>query len=133
MTHAARRRAWWHDTERGDVAISVAILWPVMLALVWLCLQTGLYFYGRQVALAAAEQGAQAARTEPVSTARADDAATRFVASVGGAWVANPQVTAELQGDAVRVTVRGDAISLLPGITFGIEQESVMPLERIAP
>lgn len=133
QTWRARRRAWWHARERGDVNISAALLWPVMLAIIWLSLQTGLYFFGRQVALSAAEQGAATARSQPVSTTRANTAATTFMASAAGGLVTDPQVTTTVQGASVRVQVTGNAVSLVPGVTFTIHQESVQPIERITP
>lgn len=129
----ARRRGWWRERERGDANISAVLLWPAVLAIVWLSLQTGLWMFARQVALSAAEQGAQAARSQPVSTARANTAAAGFMAAAGRGLVTDPAVTASITGGSMRVQVTGTAISLLPGVTFTIHQESVQPLERITP
>lgn len=129
----ARHRGWWREGERGDANISAVLLWPAVLAIVWLSLQTGLWMFARQVALSAAEQGAQAARAQPVSTARADTAATGFMAAAGRGLVTDPAVTTSITGGSMRVQVTGKAISLLPGVTFTIHQESVQPLERITP
>lgn len=129
----SRHCAWRRERERGDANISAVLLWPAVLAIVWLSLQTGLWMFARQVALSAAEQGAQAARTQPVSTARAGTTAAGFMAAAGRGLVTGPAVTATITGGSMRVQVTGTAISLLPGVTFTIHQESVQPLERITP
>lgn len=129
----ARWRAWWRDRERGDVNISAVILWPLMLGIIWLALQVGCYFYGRQVALSAAQQGASVARTQPVSIDRATAAAERFVTATAGGFVSDPQITATVEGPNVRVVVTAAAVSLVPGIRFTVHQESLQPIEQITP
>jgi Flp pilus assembly protein TadG len=47
--------------DRGSSAIELAILAPMLLALIWLTIQYALYYQGRQVALAAAQLGARVA------------------------------------------------------------------------
>jgi hypothetical protein len=100
-----------------------------MLMLVWLVIQGALLFFGRTLALSAAEQGAQAARLRPVSTARAQTAAQDFLTAAGTGLVVNPQITATTDTTSVRVEVT--AVSLIPGLPLRIHQESVQPLEQL--
>ena len=130
-----RLRARWHALlaapEAGEATISSVILWPVMLLLVWLVIQGALLFFGRTLALSAAEQGAQAARLRPVSTARAQTAAQDFLTAAGTGLVFNPQVKATTDTTSIRVEVTATAVSLIPGLPLRIHQESVQPLEQL--
>lgn len=124
---------WLDDRERGDANISAVLLWPAVLVVVWLALQAGLYFFGRQAALGAAEMGASAARVYPVSAERGRSTSTRFVAEAAGSLVTDPLVEVEIAATSVRVRVTGTAVSLLPGLVLTVAQESVQPLEGLVP
>src|SRR6266498_301586 len=47
--------------DHGSSAIELAILAPMLLAMIWLTIQFALWYQGRQVALAAAQLGARVA------------------------------------------------------------------------
>jgi Flp pilus assembly protein TadG len=84
MTARRRRRG-----DRGDAATEVVLAVPVMLLLVTLVIQAGLWFHGSQLVEAAAQEGVQAGRAEGGSASAAERRAREFVAelspSIGGA------------------------------------------------
>lgn len=97
------------------------MLFPVVLLILFGVIQGALYFHGRNVALAAAEQGVRAARADG-QTNRAGTAAgeaRQFLADTGeldnltGLSI-TPDV--DVDADTVRVTVSARTVSLLPGI-----------------
>ncbi len=91
--------------------------------------QVGLVFYARSVAMAAATQGVNAGRgyNAPAGTAQA--AAARFLDRAGDG-LAGQDVKVTQTGTDVWATVSGDAISVLPGITFRISQTAHGSVEQ---
>jgi Flp pilus assembly protein TadG len=103
--------------ERGSATLEIAILGPAILALTFTVVQAGLWFYARSLALAAAEEGVTAARayaaTPIVGTMRAHAFLSQQAGdSLTAARVASTGTTAT----TVRITVTGQALSILPGV-----------------
>ena len=95
------------------------MLFPVVLLILFGVIQGALYFHGRNVALAAAEQGVRAARADG-QTNRAGTAAghaRQFLADTGELDnLTGLSITPDVDADTVRVTVVARTVSLLPGI-----------------
>jgi Flp pilus assembly protein TadG len=121
--------------DRGASAIELAILAPMLLALIWLGIQYALYLQGRQVALAAAQIGARVAReqaaTVPGWIANARNAAESYYNGLGtkvlgNGIVARPQAVGH---NDVQVTVTGDVASILFGLRLPIHETAGGPIE----
>ena len=118
----------------------MVIILPALLLLIFLGIQFALWFHASHEALAAAQEGARAARvanaTNP-ATARAaeqagEDTANRFLSGVAPTLLSNTSVRATISGgyDRVRVEVKGDGITIVPGFTVKISEHSEGPVER---
>jgi hypothetical protein len=84
------------------------------------------------VAIAAAQEGAQTAGTETGSASDGIAAATSFVAAAGGPDVLqNASVSGSRLATQASVTVRGVALSVIPGWSPIVEQSATVPVERI--
>lgn len=95
------------------------MLFPVVLLILFGVIQGALYFHGRNVAMAAAEQGVRAARTDGQANrpGTAADKARQFLAATGELNnLSDLRITPDVDADTVRVTVTGRTVSLLPGI-----------------
>ena len=132
-----RRRAGRGD--RGSSAVELVILTPMLLALIWLFIQYALYYQGRQVALAAAQIGARVARQDANSVpgwqAIAERSAESYYAGLG-TKVLGGTVTAvavPLGVSQVRVTVTGQAASIMFGLTLTIHESAGGPIECFRP
>jgi len=132
-----RRRAGRGD--RGSSAVELVILTPMLLALIWLFIQYALYYQGRQVALAAAQIGARVARQDANSVPGWQTIAERSAESyyaglgtkvLGGAVTA---VAVPLGVSQVRVTVTGQAASIMFGLTLTIHESAGGPIECFRP
>jgi Flp pilus assembly protein TadG len=84
-------RGWWHgrrrrrsQDDRGSASIELVILLPAMFAVMFLGMQAALYYHARNVATAAASEGARVAAVENARTFDGISAASRFVADAGG-------------------------------------------------
>jgi Flp pilus assembly protein TadG len=125
--------------DRGSSAIELALLAPMLLALIWLTVQYALYYQGRQVALAAAQIGArvarQDARTVPGWQTKAEQDAEAYYRGLGTKVLGgNISAVASLSGPGqVQVTVTGQAASIMFGLNLTIHETSGGPIECFRP
>src|SRR5215212_12083472 len=102
--------------ERGSASVQMVILMPVLFSVMFLGLQAALFYHARTVAIAAAQEGARAAGSETGSVSEGIAAASAFVAKAGGADVIEGAVvSADRSMTTATVTVRGTALSVIPG------------------
>jgi Flp pilus assembly protein TadG len=119
--------------ERGDATVEAVLVTPVLLFLIMVVIQFGLWYHASHVAEAAAQEGASAARVE---AATADDgrvSAQQFMRSAAPALVGAVSVTASRDAEVARVEVDGTMHSLIPGLTFHVHGEAQSPVERFRP
>lgn len=119
---------------RGDgglATLELAVLFPVVLALMMTVTQAGLWYYARSVALGAAEEGVREGRVQPASVQRAHEAATGFLTQTAEDLILDSDVQAAASPTVVTVTVTGSSISLFPGLPgWSISQTATGPVER---
>ena len=120
--------------DRGDagaLTLSYVIIVPVFLAAVMVIVQTSLWYLARQSALAAARQGADAARVLNAPLGAGPSAALAFARSAASGYLLGPAAsTAGSSQFTVEVTVTGDAPSLVPGIVIRVTQAARAPVEQ---
>lgn len=116
--------------DRGAVSTEVVLLTPVLLLLVLTVIQFGLWYHAQHVVQAAAEQGVEAARADGGTTRAGQQRAEDFLAAVAPTLVGDPVVTAERDADTATVTVEGQAVELLFGMSFPVRAEASSPVER---
>jgi Flp pilus assembly protein TadG len=105
--------------DRGAATLELVVLFPVLMLLIFGVVQGALFFHGRNVALAAAEQGVRAGRAEglgdPAAVAAAQ--ARQFLLDTGELDnLTNLVIAPAVDGDQVRVTITARTVSLLPGV-----------------
>lgn len=114
----------------------MAVVAPGFLLLIFLGIQSGLWLYGRTVAEQSAREAVSSLRVSIVGAdvssafAAAQAQAEQYAGAVAGGAVRDPRATAEQVGDRVRVTVTGEAVSLLPGITLPVRGSAEGDLEQ---
>ena len=119
-------------SERGSTSVQMVILMPVLFSVMFLGLQAALFYHARTVAIAAAQEGARAAGAETGSASDGIAAATSFVAAAGGSDVLeNASVSGSRSATQATVTVRGVALSVIPGWSPIVQQSATVPVERI--
>jgi hypothetical protein len=113
-----------------------ALLTPVLILLMLVVVQFAMVFHARHVALAAAQSGARVARTAPlgggwegVATAKARS----DVRAIGPGLLSGLDARAGEADDERWVEVSGDAVSVIPFMTFHVVQRSRGPLECFRP
>jgi hypothetical protein len=110
----------------------MAVIALPLLLFTFMVVQAALVFYARSIALGAATQGANAAR-EYGSARGAGEANARDFLDRVGVGLEDPRVTVRTTADSVTVTVTGRATSILPLVSFGVEQSARGPVERFIP
>lgn len=117
--------------EAGQAAIQTAILLPVVLLLIIACIQATLWFAGRQVAVAAASEGARSAAAETGTVGSGQAAAIEFASTTGRGFLLVPTATVTRSETTALVTVSGRTLSLIEGWELAITQTATMPVERL--
>lgn len=116
--------------DRGSVATETVIVFPVVVLLIFVVVQAGLFYYGRSSALAAAQQGVQASRVENGSAAAGAAAARDFLTGPGD-LLTDVTVTQSRGAVDTTITVAGTIPTLLPGVTFTVNQTATGTVERV--
>jgi len=117
--------------ETGLASTEVAVLMPVIIALVLVPFQVALWWHGQQVAEAAAREAVDTAQVQGASEADGEAAAFRFLDAVGN--LAHPVVTVTRDADTVTVKVSGQAPRLIPGFDWHVAATAQAPVERFIP
>ena len=127
-----RRAVGGSDRERGLITLEIAILFPVLLAVIVAIVQYGLWYHARSLALAAAQQGVTAARTYTAEPAAGTQAAREFLDSHAADTLTAVTITTATAGPGqVGVQVSGRAMSIVPGIPgLDVTQSAAGPIER---
>jgi Flp pilus assembly protein TadG len=128
----ARAPRWWARLrgDKGASPVELAIVAFGMLVLTFSVIQVGLVFYARSLAYAAATQAVNAARGYGATDEAGRVKAQSFLERAGSG-LRSPVVTIRRVGNDVTVTVSGSAISVLPWLSFGIEQSAHGSVERV--
>jgi len=92
-------------------------------------LQFGLWFYGREVAAAAAQHAVDAARVENGSAATGEATANQYLGQVGG--LPDATVTVTRTSETVTATVQAQAVSIVGFIDPPIRVTVTAPVERV--
>jgi Flp pilus assembly protein TadG len=126
------QRSWWpgNKAEDGSSTVEVVIVFPLLILTLMLVFQFAFWYHARHVALAAAEEGARAARVDTGTAAAGAARAERFVRDLGPSVIVNPKVSASRNLDVARVEVSGQARNVVPGLRLPIRQVSQGPIER---
>lgn len=117
--------------ERGSVTVEMVVLMPVLLATLFGGIQVGVVFHARHIAIAAAQEGARTAAAYQASLPDGIGTATTAATDWAGQTLTGIKVTGQRTATRVSITVQGSAISLLPGVSWPIEQTATLPVESL--
>ncbi len=111
---------------------------PLLMLLVALLVQLGLWAVGDYAARAAANHALQTTRVVGGTEAAGRDDATTLLAQYGGDFIVDPTVTVTRTATVTTVTIRGHAraiipASLIPGVQPVVTITVQGPTERVTP
>ena len=131
---SSHRNGHHAEPDGGAATLELVVLFPILLLLIFGTIQGALYFHGRNVVLAAAQQGVRAARLDgqPDRAATAEQQTRQFLLDTGElSNLSGLTVVVSLDRNQVRVTVTGRTVSLLPGVPGPrVTQTAAGSLER---
>jgi Flp pilus assembly protein TadG len=117
--------------ETGLTSTELAVVMPVLIALVLVPFQVGLWWHARQIADAAAREAVDAAQVATATEADGKRAAQWFLDAAGN--ITEPEVTVTRTTETVTVEVTGRAPRLLPGFDWAVTARAVGQVERFIP
>jgi Flp pilus assembly protein TadG len=121
---------WRRRDDRGDATTEVVLAVPVMLLLVMVVIQAGLWFHGSQLVEAAAQEGVQAGRADGGSAAVAERRAREFIVRLSPSIAGSAEVHATRTPETTRVVVTGRVQQVVPGLRLGVTGAAEAPTER---
>lgn len=114
------------------MSLEITILAPALLLLVFSVVQGGLWFYARNLAQAAAQEGVAAGAAFNADPGVAIARTRSFLAAHAGDSLTGAAVTASGSTPTfMRIQVTGRALSVLPGVPgLAITQDAIAPIEE---
>jgi Flp pilus assembly protein TadG len=117
--------------EKGLTSTELAVLMPVLIALVLIPFQVTLWWHAHQIADAAAREAVDAAQVVTATEEDGTRAAEWFLDAAGN--ITDPEVTVTRTADTVSVEVTGRAPRLVPGFDWQVAAHATGPIERFIP
>ncbi len=124
---AHRRRS---GAERGSAAVELVLLTPLLMVCVLVVVQFALWQHARHVLLAAAQEGARAARAQGATAEDGRLRAQDYIVQLGPDLVTAPTIEVDRSLELVTVRIRGQAVNIVPGVPLRVTATSAGPVER---
>ena len=122
------------DDEAGALTLSYVVVLPFVFVFLMVIIQAAFWFLARDAALAAARQGADAARALNAPRSAGPAAALAFAREAGQGYLQDPEATdAGSTSTTVSVTVRGHVPSFIPGLVVLVSETVQAPVEAFRP
>lgn len=116
--------------QRGNAALQTAVLAPAMLVIAGIIIQGALWYHARDVAIAAAEEGARVSAAQDGTSAAGRSAASSFAGRTGAGFFKVSSIAATRSATSTTVVVEGESMVLVPGLHLTISQSATLPVER---
>ncbi|MEU5551791.1 MULTISPECIES: TadE/TadG family type IV pilus assembly protein [unclassified Micromonospora] len=132
MVTAIRHPRLPGDGERGGNPVELAVALPAILILLFGSIQVAAVFVARSTALNAAQSGVNAQRLHQAPAGAGEERAARFLTQAGG-WLVDwdePGPSCVTSATDVTCTVTGRSLSVVPGVSFSIEETAHGTAER---
>jgi Flp pilus assembly protein TadG len=126
----AKRRA---ADERGASAIDMAIIFPIVIFLIFGIIQFGVWYHANNIARAAAQEGARAASAYSSTASAGAASAQRVLAENANGMISHTSVIPYRDQNVATVTVKGEALHVIPFIPLSITVSATAPVEAFRP
>ncbi|MEV0396514.1 TadE/TadG family type IV pilus assembly protein [Polymorphospora rubra] len=119
--------------DAGAATAELAVAMPLLLLLVMLVIQAGLWMHATHVAQTAATRAANAAAGYQSSAATGHDAGGQTLAAIGDGVLKDPSVSVTRTATEARAEITGTAATVVPGVRWTVRATVVRPTERFVP
>jgi len=134
VRQGVRQCAGTGQRDRGRAALEFVVIFPFFMLLIAAALQAALWFSARNAALASAQEGLRAARTQTGTPAAGRTAAADYASQVAGGQLNGASVQVSVGANqTITVRVTGTVPSFLPGVNLRVAQQASGPKERWVP
>ncbi len=116
--------------ERGATTAELAVVMPVLLLMVFMGVHVAVWLHATQIARAAAQEGARAARIETGTESSGKARAEEFLAQLGDGVLTDHTVVVTRNSETARVEVSGHAMPVLGFLRFDVHASAEGPVER---
>ena len=116
--------------DQGQATTEVVLLVPALLFLIMVVIQFGLWYHAQHVVLAAAQEGARAARLEAGTAADGQSRAEEILAASAQTLIDEKRVTSVRGPAAAVVEVSGRVTAVVPGLSLPVSARAESPLEQ---
>ncbi|WP_327071861.1 TadE family protein [Kitasatospora sp. NBC_01302] len=124
-----RRRLLRAGRDSGALSLELAIVFPLVMTVIFAAIQAGLWYHARDVALSAAQRGVETARVQGYGIDQGIAVATGFLDRAGGSI--DSRTVSGSDGATVRIDVTGRVDTWIPGLSLPISQHASAPRERV--
>jgi Flp pilus assembly protein TadG len=128
LTTRARRAA-----DGGAVTVQLVIATPVLLLILMLIVQAGLWMHATHTAQAAAGRAVEATRALDGTEADGREAAQHTLGALTGASLHDVRITVTRTATTSRVYITGTAESVVPGVRWRVQATAEGANERFVP
>jgi Flp pilus assembly protein TadG len=120
--------------DRGALTLSYVAVLPFLFLFIMVLIQAAFWFLAREAALAAARQGADAARVLDARRGAGPAAALAFVRQAGSGYLLDPAArTGGSTATTISITVSGHVPSFVPGLVVKVTETAQAPVEEFRP
>ena len=119
------------NDDRGALILSYVAVLPFVFLFLMVIIQAAFWFLARDAALAAARQGADAARAFDAPRSAGPLAALAFARAAGTGYLQDPRATViGSTSTTVSITVSGHVPSFVPGLVVNVSETAQAPAEE---
>ncbi len=115
--------------EDGDAVTETVIVVPVLLLLIMVVVQFGLWYHAEHVVQAAAQEGVRAARALDGTPEGGKERARRFLAVTDASLIEEPAIQVSRDDRQAAVEVTGRAVAVIPGLHLAVHGRAMSATE----
>jgi Flp pilus assembly protein TadG len=116
--------------DAGSATLQTVLVMPLLLLLITAIVQFALWYHAAHIAIAAAQEGARAARVEGGSSESGRARAQQVLDQLGTRVLSDATITVTRDAETARVEVRATAPELIPGVRLPVHAVSAGKTER---
>ncbi|WP_418153403.1 TadE family protein [Actinoalloteichus caeruleus] len=117
--------------ERGAVSLELIIATPLLMFVLLVIVQAGLWSHATHLAQAAASRGLAAARVHHGTAQQGHDEAARLLDALGSASLTDIRIDIDRGPDTASAHITGHASSVVPGLKLPVRATTSGPVERL--
>ncbi|MBB2943256.1 Flp pilus assembly protein TadG [Actinoplanes lutulentus] len=134
LVGAGQLRARWRraaaHSDTGAATAELVIAMPLLLLIIMMVIQAGVWMHATHVAQAAASRAATTAAAYESSAGVGRRTGRDTLSAIGSGVLKNPSVSVTRTATEVRVEIRGHAGTVVPGMAWDVRAVVVRPVER---